>query len=138
MEQQDEDASFNVRRQYALSILAPQGKLSEAFEALSSPIYQNKYLVSHLNYEKARLSAKYNYNNEEGIQYLEKCLEHKEYLSKEEGIEEHHILFNMAQCYANLNEKEHAIECIDKALALDPTNEQYLLFRNNLEEAENP
>jgi tetratricopeptide (TPR) repeat protein len=138
-EQHEEEASFNVRRQYARSILAPQGKLSEAFETLSLLAYQNQYHASLLNYEKARLSAKYNYNNEEGIQYLEKCLEHKKYLSEEHWIEEHHILFNMAQCYANLKDKKRAMQYIDKALALDSTNEKYLLFRNNqMEEAENP
>jgi predicted alpha/beta superfamily hydrolase len=136
--QKNEDReSINVRRQYVKGILLPRKDYDLAWKILDLPqsSIEGVYI---LYYERGCLSAKYNYKNKEGIECLKACLEHVKYLN-EIGIKEDMLLFFIACCYGNMQNKKLALEYIDKALVIDSTKEQYLSFRNKqMEVSENP
>jgi tetratricopeptide (TPR) repeat protein len=139
--QKEDYASFNVRRQYTRQILASRHDFKKAWKVLSLPKKtQTPDAVAFFNYEKGRLCAIDNYKNNDGILYLQSCLEHIEVLY-DWGISEKNIFFYIAMCYKNISNKKSAIDYIEKALKIDPQNEQYLFLRDNInkmEELENP
>jgi predicted alpha/beta superfamily hydrolase len=124
-EENHDEWSLNVRRRYASRILAPMANLSGAWEILN---YPDNYI---LKYEKGLISAKYNYGNEEGIRLLEICLKNQKELG-DWGVKAQNILFLIAQCYKNMKNKKSAIDYINKALKIEPENEEYLLFKKNI------
>ena len=112
-------------------------KLTNFYEKSNRPEdaikYAEKSLKLHkrnqLNYQIGKIAAEYDMEPQLGIDCLKRYIENHSY---KDGVPKNWAYYRLAQIYKNLGDKQHALDYINRAIAVNPDFEEALEIRASI------